>query len=135
MTRWKKPNSEQWKINKNKAKRRSGFPYKSKTKKDMPTKAPKLVDCSTCFYKCSNNFSQDDRKMICAEYTSGNFDKQRNLILSLVDQKPIARKRKVTDDGKIDKKSSYSYNLVKTITKSGCAKISFIRHYVSVIDP
>lgn len=67
VTRWKKPNSEQWKINTNKAKRRSGFPYKSKTKKDMPAKAPKLVDCSTCFYKCSNTISLDDRKMICAE--------------------------------------------------------------------
>lgn len=65
--------------------------------------------------------------MICAEYTSGNFDKLRNLILSLVDQKPIARKRKVTDDGKIDKKSSYSYNFVKNNNKIRVCKNFFLK--------
>lgn len=57
---------DSFKINVNKNK--SGEPYESKNGKKIPAKKPKPVDCSTCFYKCKDNFTEETGDQICYEY-------------------------------------------------------------------
>lgn len=36
----------------------------------MPAKKPKPVDCTTCFYKCKDNLTEETGDQICKDYTT-----------------------------------------------------------------
>lgn len=54
--RWKRGNPELWKKNLAKKRRSVCKPYTT-LKKERPAKLPKVVDCSSCRFKCEVNFN------------------------------------------------------------------------------
>lgn len=45
----------------------------------MTAKSPKNIDCSQCFFKCTENFTEDDKKTICREFTAASYEKQKDI--------------------------------------------------------
>ncbi|VVC89267.1 unnamed protein product [Leptidea sinapis] len=78
LTRKRKSN---WKVNITKSKRSQCVPYTNK-KKVCPAKASKAIDCSDCKYKCTSNFSENDRIDICKAYWGfGDYTRQKDYTL------------------------------------------------------
>lgn len=71
----------------------------------MTAKSPTNIYCSQCFFKCTENFTEDDRKTICREFTAASYEKQRDIILSRVKKFETSRNRKRYDSGRSDKTS------------------------------
>ncbi|XP_039276158.1 uncharacterized protein LOC120349701 [Nilaparvata lugens] len=65
--RWQKADPSTWARNKTKDRRNLGDSYKVKGKL-FPEKRPVQIDCSQCMYKCTVNFTEDDRLAICSSY-------------------------------------------------------------------
>lgn len=63
-TRWSNARPSTWKRSIEKKKRIQGQPHKSVTGKIQTPKIPKPADCEKCRYKCTRNFSEDDRKVL-----------------------------------------------------------------------
>lgn len=70
--RWRKANTSQWRANIAK-KRRSAC------------KAPTLVNCDKCRYKCTQNFTMEERTNICKEYWALElYSRKKDFILNHV---------------------------------------------------
>lgn len=107
-SRWNKPNPSNWKANKIKALRKSGQAYVSKSGRLQSAKIPKPVDCTKCIYKCSSNFNDEFRSSVCSRYHNLSYERQKDMLLHLVNVCPVERKRKRKEMGH-DKKISKKY--------------------------
>ncbi|CAG9760499.1 unnamed protein product [Ceutorhynchus assimilis] len=86
-TRWNKAKPETWKRNVEKKKRSEGQPYLSAQGKQQAPKEPKMVDCSKCRLKCSENFPQETFSHKTTRFFIGKHYRPRN-------QNSKAQKRK-----------------------------------------
>lgn len=87
-SRWRMAEPTTWKRNIEKKRRADGLPYIT-AKKYRPAKVPKAVDCSKCRFKCTVNFSETDRERCCRKYWAQNYTAKKNMILTLIEVKPI----------------------------------------------
>lgn len=117
-SRWRKATPSNWKTNINKTKKKSGLPYLSKKGKMMVAKKPKNIDCSRCFYKCTDHFTEEDRQQICQEYTAADYERQKDFILARVKQCDVERKRKRKEPGLADTRSEKTFSYVYTFLKN-----------------
>lgn len=85
LKRWKKANPENWKPNIIKKRRSECLPYVNLKNKSQRAKIPKTVDCSKCNFKCQDNFDEEQRELICANYwRMADYKRQKDFILSCV---------------------------------------------------
>lgn len=97
LSRWRNANPSSWKRNVVKKRCAEGLPYETKNR-IRPPKVPKLIDCSSCQYKCTEAFNEQNRERICRLYWSLDFPSKKNFILNHVKIAPpkrvvVARKR------------------------------------------
>lgn len=109
--RWKQSNPNEWAVNVTKRKRSECLPYRNK-KKEMPAKSPKPVNCHSCRFKCTQFFSEDDRQAFCKHYWSLDYMRQKDFLLSNVQQCAPLRKRTRTENGE-NRSCSRCYSLKK----------------------
>lgn len=83
-----------WHKNIRKKKRQSGQEYTSITGKTVPHRKFKEKDCSKCIYKCNDSFPLEEQSKINSFYWGlGSTKSQREMIKSLVVERPVGRKR------------------------------------------
>lgn len=81
--RWEKRDPANWKKNIAKARRSAGKAYAAKNIQKSP-KVPREINCQNCLFKCSTNFCEEDRKLICSNYWKMSYMHQKDFILGCV---------------------------------------------------
>lgn len=124
--RWKKSHPQKWKKNNQKKRRSQGKSYLSnKTQKSL--KAPKAINCFNCRLKCSINFSEEQRNLICSNYWEMDYMRQKDFILNCVEATPPKCRRIRTGTG-TSKQSSRKYYFNKNdIMKQQVCKMFFLK--------
>lgn len=121
-----KANPAEWKVNKNKALRNSGFQYKSKKGELKPAKIPQPVNCENCKFKCNIHFDINDRNNSCRSYHKLDYERQKDFIRRLVEYDVIHRKRPRTND-RTGKGSSRKYYFLKGQERIRVCKTFFLK--------
>uniref|UniRef100_A0A0K8UVX3 Uncharacterized protein n=1 Tax=Bactrocera latifrons TaxID=174628 RepID=A0A0K8UVX3_BACLA len=84
LTRKTKIKSHKWVQNKRKYHRSKGNPYVTKSGKRVEERFPKPIDCK-CRHNCTENFSEEERTEINAEYWNlGDYSRQRLFLANCV---------------------------------------------------
>lgn len=91
-------NPDTWKKNINKKLKMQGQPYETK-KGIQAAKVPKEIDCRNCKFKCTNNFSEEDRRAICASFWKLDYCRKKDFILMNVKSLAPKRRRPRTGTG------------------------------------
>lgn len=125
-TRWRTNNPSRWRVNINKERRRNGLVYTNTHGKKMPAKMPKNIEGHTCKFKCSENFNEDDRKLLCGYYNSLPYERQKDFLNSAILCTNIKRERTRSGKG-IPKTISRSYNFKKNGLKVRVCKVFFCK--------
>lgn len=100
-SRWNKANPEKWKCNVRKRKRNCGLPYLTEKNVEKLAKTPRDVNCNSCRFKCSENFTHEDRAKICSEYWKlGDYNRKKDFILKNVITDAVNRRRNRKGDAK-----------------------------------
>jgi len=89
--------------------RQQGLPYTGITGKEVQQKQPKVIDCSKCRFRCSQNVSIEEWEECCQYYYSLDVNRKRDFIISVVKTASTDRRRRGT--GKRPKQISCSYYL------------------------
>lgn len=81
-------------------------------KKKQPAKMPKAMNCEKCRFKCKENFSEEERRTLCARFWEmGDFRRQKDFILSNVtSNKPERRRQRKGDGFRQNSKQYYFFN-------------------------
>lgn len=108
--RKRKADPSLWKQNVRKKQRMSGQAYVDRKGKTVPQKQPPDILCK-CKFKCSVHFPKEKQQEIFKEYWAlGDTVLQKAFISSLVEEKPVQRKRKRNEDsGKSKMKSRFYF--------------------------
>lgn len=96
ITRWKKSEPSKWKKNVAKSNKQNCLPYISKKGQLMPAKMPKPAKCSIklCRYRCSENFTEDDRIAMCGSYWKiGDYVAQKRFLIQKIIALPTKTKK------------------------------------------
>lgn len=110
-SRWGIRDEGNWERNVIKKRRYDCVPYTTKSGHEL-IKNTKPIDCSKCRFKCSDNFSEEERTAICIRYWSlANYQRQKDFILKYVKQND-PRRRKCDVESK-RRKISRSYHFQK----------------------
>ena len=127
--RSKQRRPELWARNKAKASRDKGEAYKDYKGRDRPARAPKMTDGNCCVrYKCSEKFSDVERRAICASYCAAEGFKMKKAWL-LARTTRIQPKRHKTDATK-KKQWSYEFHFVKHLDDGSCQNIRICREFL-----
>lgn len=107
-TRKRKRNSDTWKQNIRKKRRQSGKTYTNSKGKNVLAKEVKTKkDCANhCRFKCSKNFTEEDRKKIFSKFWDLDQTEQKHFINKTTERHEKQRCR--TNKGK-DSRKSFSY--------------------------
>lgn len=110
-TRKRRANPDEWKRNIRKRLRASGDRYLDRKGIERPKKVPNFTDCK-CKFKCRDQITVAQQESLFNEYYSWkDSNRQKDFICSLVQEGPVARKRKRKDGSVIEKKISRQYFL------------------------
>ncbi|XP_050518889.1 uncharacterized protein LOC126892997 [Diabrotica virgifera virgifera] len=112
-SRWNTPRPSVWKRHVAKSKRIEGKPYKSTTGRMQAPKIPKTVDCSKCRFKCQNNFSEENRKLLCQTYAMLSFQRQKDFILLNVLSNEVKSRRPRKGENSKMRSNTKSYFLTR----------------------
>ncbi|XP_050312806.1 uncharacterized protein LOC126747890 [Anthonomus grandis grandis] len=124
--RWKKSDPSQWKRNIAKKNKMSSLLYKSKKGIVKPAKKPRLINCESCKFKCSLNFSDELRNNLCSQFWALDYKRQKDFIVCYVTSKEPACRRVRSGTG-AQKTSSRFYYFLKEGTKVRVCKTFFLR--------
>lgn len=123
--RWKRSHPENWKKSITKKRRSAGKAYFGRNVKKSP-KIPRVINCQNCKFKCSANFSEPERKLICSNYWQMDYMRQKDFILSCVESAEPKCRRIRTGTG-VRKTLSRKYFFKKIDVKVQVCKIFFLK--------
>lgn len=141
--RWSESNPSEWKKNIVKKRRSTGLPYVT-NKKLRSEKAPQIVNCGNCKFKCTEKFSIDERNNFCKLYWGMDFKSKKNFILSNITIEPVKTRRVIKSSQKKDrsftkkcffKKSNERIQVCqKFFTKTLCISPDVVADAIAKVD-
>ncbi|XP_072399196.1 uncharacterized protein [Diabrotica undecimpunctata] len=107
--RWRKADTHNWKANQIKTLRSECKPYVTKTGLKA-AKAPKSIDCSKCRFKCTINFSNNNRTEIFHAYWNfKDYNRQKDYLIQNV-RTQLPKRRRVGAKKRVMAKQYYLRN-------------------------
>ncbi|XP_062602831.1 uncharacterized protein LOC134264549 [Saccostrea cucullata] len=95
-SRRRKKNVEKWKQTIRKRRRNAGESYVSSEGKNVSKKTMKQISCK-CKFKCSQNFNEEDQRLIFTKFWQLNYEKQRSYIKENVIKTDKRRRTTMTE--------------------------------------
>lgn len=127
-TRKRKRNEAEWKRNKRKEKNNLGEEHISSRGKHIQAKVPKSQDCSKCRFKCTEKFSDEERKNLCSSYWNlKDYARKKGFILSQLNVTETSRERLKGQERKKNRELSIEYSFQKTNVKERVCKTFFMK--------
>ncbi|XP_047986390.1 uncharacterized protein LOC125226450 isoform X2 [Leguminivora glycinivorella] len=92
LKRRKQAKPSEWKVNIAKKRKMEGLPYVTQGIK-RPAKVPKPIECDKCQFKCTEQFSDEERCSLCRNFYSMDFRARKNFILSCLTIQPVKTRK------------------------------------------
>ncbi|XP_047991824.1 uncharacterized protein LOC125230640 [Leguminivora glycinivorella] len=105
LKRRKPAKPSEWKVNIAKKRKMEGLPYVAQGIK-RPAKLPRPIECDKCQFKCTEQFSEEERSRLCRHFYSMDFRARKNFILSCITIEPVKTRKLQKTSNK--KERSYS---------------------------
>ena len=126
--RKRKSDPDSWRKNIRKNYRARGQEYVDTKGRQRAARAPQPSNCQTCRFKCNDNFSDEERSVICAEYWQlQNDSRQKDFLLSRVKIYGIQRERPRTERKRHVKSRTVVYSFIKNEKDERVCKKFFLK--------
>nr|CAI5849169.1 unnamed protein product [Callosobruchus analis] len=119
-SRWNKADKTKFRRNIEKKCRNLGQAYTSR-KRTIAPKTPQIVNCSRCRFKCSENFSEEQRKQLCSSYWElEDFTGKKDFVLRNMKANIPQRQRHRKENAKVRSNAKVFYLLKENVPTRVC---------------
>ena len=127
-SRKRKSDPASWKKNIRKESLARGIPHVDSKGQQKAARTPKPSNCTTCRYKCNDNFRDAYREAICQEYWQlGDYSRQKDFLLSRVKVFGVQRQRVRAEQRTWERSSTMTYSFLKNGNETRVCKKFFLK--------